>query len=118
MHAHSPSPVIGEDFLSDLDLHTIHCLVGGHASKLASRPSSLSNVARLNLYPEDSLVSGLNPDTTVHQIRIITEVCVCACVRVYTCLVAVIPPKGVLGPLMWLYFQSFPLLCFELLEKH
>ena len=70
----SSSPTLGDDFLSELGLHTIHCLVGGQSSKLASRPSSCGNVERLHLYPTDQLITGLNVDTVIHQIRIITEV--------------------------------------------
>ena len=79
------SPTLGDDFLSELGLHTIHCLVGGQSSKLASRPSSCGNVERLHLYPSDQLITGLNVDTVIHQIRIITEVCVYIHVCVYVC---------------------------------
>ena len=68
------SPVLGDDFLSTLCLPTLPCLVGGVGSKVANLPSSVSHVEKLHLYPNEPLMMGLAPDTTVQQIRILTEV--------------------------------------------
>ena len=71
-HTHTHSPTIGEDFLSDLDLQPINCVVGG-AHKSPSRASSAGNIERLHSYTDDTYISGAGPN--VRQIRIVTEVC-------------------------------------------
>ena len=62
--------MLGDDFLSGLDLPTLPCLVGG----LRPQVASVSHVEKLQLYPNEPQMMGLSPDTTVHQIRILTEV--------------------------------------------
>jgi hypothetical protein len=67
------SPVLGDDFLSGLSLPTLPCLVGGMGSKVANLPSSVSHVEKVHLFPNEPVMMGLAPDTTVQQIRILTE---------------------------------------------
>ena len=67
------SPTLGSDFLADLELKTLHCMVGGAVTKSPSRVSSVGNVERLHHYPNDSFISGASTD--IRQIKIITEVC-------------------------------------------
>ena len=69
--------MLGDDFLSGLSLPTLPCLVGGMGSKVANLPSSVSHVEKLHLFPNEPLMMGLAPDTTVQQIRILTEVNYC-----------------------------------------
>ena len=68
------SPVLGDDFLSGLSLPVMPCLVGGNGSKNTSLPSTVSHVQRLHLYPNEPQMMGLASETTVHQIRVLTEV--------------------------------------------
>lgn len=63
------SPTIGEDFLSDLNLKTVQCIVGG-AQKSPNHMMGVGNVERLRLHPLDPLLST---DPLMRQIRIITE---------------------------------------------
>ena len=73
--------MLGDDFLSGLELPTLPCLVGG----LRPQVASIGRMERLHLLPNEPLMMGLAPDTTMHQIRILTEVGVCVCVCVCTC---------------------------------
>ena len=59
------SPTIGEDFLSDLDLATVQCIVGGAQTKSVSRAMGVGSVEKLTLHSS-------NQD--IHRIRIIAEV--------------------------------------------
>ena len=75
MFSSTGSPTIGEDFLSDLDLATVQCIVGGAQSKSASRAMGVGGVVeRLGPHPNDPSSTGAGQDTNVQQIRIITEV--------------------------------------------
>ena len=73
-----PSPMLGEDFLSDLKLHTIHCLVGPQtAEPLANRTSFYANVERLverlHMVPgSDSIFNDTGEK--IQKLKIITEV--------------------------------------------
>lgn len=72
-----PSPTIGEDFLSDLNLKTVQCIVGGAHSKSPNHIVGVGNVERLGLHssdPSDPTVS--EAQLGVQQIRIIMEVSV------------------------------------------
>ena len=66
--------MLGDDFLSGLSLSTLPCLVGGMGSKIANLPSNVSHVEKVHLFSNEPLMMGLAPDTTVQQIRILTEV--------------------------------------------
>lgn len=64
------SPTIGEDFLSDLDLRTVQCIVGGALSKSPNHVLGMGSVERLRL----------RQGTHLQQIRHIAEVgakCMC-----------------------------------------
>ena len=63
--------MLGDDFLSGLALPTMPCLVGGNESKI---PSTVSHVEKLHLFPNEPQMMGLASETTVQQLRILTEV--------------------------------------------
>ncbi len=56
------SPTIGEDFLSDLDLRTVQCIVGGALTRSPNHMLGVGSVERLRL-------------SHGTQIRHIAEVC-------------------------------------------
>ena len=87
--------MLGDNFLSDLSLPTLPCLVGDMRAKSSDLPSSISQVQRLDLHPNAPLMMGLSPDSTVEQIRVISAVnnsgtlhmCMWfALLRVHTCM--------------------------------
>eukprot|EP00731_Ephydatia_muelleri_P025009 Em0017g92a len=67
------SPMLGEDFLSDLRLQTIHCLVSPQTTEpLSSRTSFYANVERLHMVPgSDSIFNDTGQK--IQKLKIIRE---------------------------------------------
>lgn len=67
------SPMLGEDFLSDLKLHTIHCLVGPQATEpLGNRTSFYANVERLHMVPGSDAILN-DTGQKIQKLKIIPE---------------------------------------------
>lgn len=77
--------MLGDDFLSGLSLPTMPCLVGCNESKNTNLPSTVSHVERLHLFPNEPQMMGLASETTVQQIRILTEVSIVTLITYCTC---------------------------------